>query len=51
MYSKTVLGLCTTWALAIAVVLTLSTLGMAQAYQQTNLVSDIQGLAQNPTNG
>src|SRR5260370_16114902 len=24
---------------------------MAQAYQQTNLVSDIQGLAQNPPNG
>lgn len=51
MYSKTASGLCTTCALAIAVVLTLSTLGMAQAYQQTNLVSDIQGLAQNPPNG
>jgi hypothetical protein len=24
---------------------------MAQAYQQTNLVSDIQGLAQNPPSG
>jgi hypothetical protein len=26
-------------------------LAIAQAYQQTNLVSDIQGLAQNPTSG
>ena len=26
-------------------------LAIAQAYQQTNLVSDIQGLAQNPPNG
>jgi uncharacterized protein (TIGR03118 family) len=31
--------------------LALSALGMAQANQQTNLVSDIQGLAQNPPNG
>jgi len=37
-------------ALTIAAVLAFSTLGMAQAYQQTNLVSDIQGLAQNPPN-
>ena len=28
-----------------------ATLAMGQAYQQTNLVSDIQGLAQNPPNG
>ena len=26
-------------------------LAIAQAYQQTNLVSDIQGFAQNPTSG
>lgn len=50
MYLKTVSGLCTMCSLTI-VVLALSTMGMAQAYQQTNLVSDIQGLAQNPLNG
>jgi uncharacterized protein (TIGR03118 family) len=50
MYLKTVSGLCTICSLTIAV-LALSTMGMAQAYQQTNLVSDIQGLAQNPPNG
>src|SRR5579864_615782 len=38
-------------ALMIAAVLAFSALGMAQAYQQTHLVSDIQGLAQNPPNG
>ena len=32
-------------------VLAFSRLGIAQAYQQTNLVSDIQGLAQNPPSG
>jgi hypothetical protein len=47
MYLKTVCKLCT---LTIAAVLAFSTEGMAQAYQQTNLVSDIQGLAQNPPN-
>jgi uncharacterized protein (TIGR03118 family) len=47
MYFKTVSGLCMTCALTIAAVVALTTLGMAQAYQQTNLVSDIQGLAQN----
>jgi uncharacterized protein (TIGR03118 family) len=51
MYSKTVSRLCTTCALMIAALLALSALGMAQTYQQTNLVSDIQGLAQNPPNG
>src|SRR5579864_2508687 len=35
-------------AVTIAAVLALSTLGMAQAYQQTNFVSDIQGLAPTP---
>src|SRR5246127_4734500 len=51
MYLKTVSRLCPTCALTLAAVLSLSALGMAQAYQQTNLVSDIQGLAQNPPNG
>jgi uncharacterized protein (TIGR03118 family) len=37
--------------LTIAAVLAFSALGLAQAYKQTNLVSDIQGLAQNPPNG
>jgi uncharacterized protein (TIGR03118 family) len=50
MYLKTVSGLCTMCSLTIAV-LALSMIGMAQAYQQTNLVSDIQGLAQDPPNG
>jgi uncharacterized protein (TIGR03118 family) len=49
MCSKTVPRWCATCAFAIAVVLALTTVGMAQAYQQNNLVSDIQGLApQNP---
>jgi len=51
MYLKTVSRLCTACALTLAAVFALSALGMAQAYQQTNLVSDIQGLAQNPPNG
>jgi uncharacterized protein (TIGR03118 family) len=42
---------CTTCTLAIAAVLAFSALGSAQTYKQTNLVSDIQGLAQNPPNG
>lgn len=37
--------------LIIAVVLAFRALGLAQAYKQTNLASDIQGLAQNPPNG
>jgi uncharacterized protein (TIGR03118 family) len=41
-------GMC---SLTIAAVLAFSAQAMAQAYQQTNLVSDIQGLAQNPPNG
>ena len=38
-------------ALIFAAVLAFGPLGIAQAYQQTNLVSDIQGLAQNPPSG
>jgi uncharacterized protein (TIGR03118 family) len=41
-------GMC---ILTIAAVLAFSAQVMAQAYQQTNLVSDIQGLAQNPPKG
>jgi hypothetical protein len=37
--------------LIFTAVLAFSTFGIAQAYQQTNLVSDIQGLAQNPPSG
>ena len=48
MYLKTVCKLCT---LTIAAVLAFTTQGVTQAYKQTNLVSDIQGLAQNPPNG
>src|ERR1700751_263871 len=51
MYLKTVSRSCTACALTLAAVLALSALDMAQAYQQTNLVSDIQGLAQNPPSG
>ena len=45
---KPISRLCTTCILTIAAVLAFSMLGMAQAYQQTNLVSDIQGLAPTP---
>src|SRR6201997_5459960 len=48
---KTVRRLCTMCALTMAAVVAVRPLGMAQAYQQTNLVSDIQGLAQKPPNG
>ena len=48
MYLKPISRLCTMCILTIAAVLAFSTLGMAQAYQQTNLVSDIQGLAPTP---
>lgn len=51
MYEKTVSRLCMTCGLVITAVLASSPLGMAQAYQQTNLVSDVQGLAQNPPGG
>src|SRR5260370_20698999 len=37
--------------LKIAAVLACSAPGLAQAYKQTNVDSDIQGLAQNPPNG
>ena len=45
------IGLWRKTALIFTAVLAFSTLGIAQAYQQTNLVSDIQGLAQNPPSG
>ena len=45
MHIKTISRTC---AFTIAAVLAFSTLGMAQAYQQTNFVSDIQGLAPTP---
>ena len=51
MYLKRISRKCTTCTLTIATVLTFSALGLAQAYKQTNLVSDIQGLAQNPPSG
>ena len=48
---KTIPRMRTTCTLTIAAVLAFSALGLAQAYKQTNLDSDIQGLAQNPPNG
>src|SRR5579864_4347151 len=45
MYSNTLTRLWAICASTIFAVLAFSTLGMAQAYQQTNLVSDIQSLA------
>ena len=51
MYLKRISRKCTTCTLTIATVLTFSALGLAQAYKQTDLVSDIQGLAQNPPSG
>ena len=48
---KTVRRLCAMCTLTIAAVVAVRPLGMAQAYQQTNLVSDIQGLALNPPSG
>ena len=48
---NTISRMCTMCTLTIAAVLAFSALGLAQAYKQTNLVSDIQGLAQNPPNG
>jgi uncharacterized protein (TIGR03118 family) len=51
MHWKTISRMCAMCTLMIAAVLAFSTLGLAQAYKQTNLDSDIQGLAQNPPNG
>jgi hypothetical protein len=48
MHLKTISRIC---ALKIAAVLAFSALGLAQVYKQTNLASDIQGLAQNPPSG
>jgi uncharacterized protein (TIGR03118 family) len=45
---KPISRLCPISIFTIAAVLSFSTLGMAQAYQQTNLVSDISGLAPTP---
>jgi uncharacterized protein (TIGR03118 family) len=45
MYPNTLSRLGTICILTLVGVVAFSTLGMAQAYQQTNLVSDIQGLA------
>lgn len=51
MYMNALSRLCMICTITVIALLAFSTLGMAQAYQQTNLVSDIQGLAQNPPNG
>ena len=51
MHLKTISRKCTMCTLTIAAVLAFSALGLAQAYKQTNLDSDIQGLAQNPPSG
>jgi uncharacterized protein (TIGR03118 family) len=45
MHLTSVFRFCRMFILTIASVLAFSTLGMAQAYHQTNFVSDIQGLA------
>lgn len=45
MYLTSFFRFCRMFILTIASVLAFSTLGMAQAYHQTNFVSDIQGLA------
>jgi uncharacterized protein (TIGR03118 family) len=50
MYLKAVRGLSTVCVLA-SVVCAFGARGIAQTYQQTNLVSDIQGFAQSPTSG
>src|SRR4030088_640441 len=51
MHLKTISRICAMCTLTIAVVLAFSALGLAQSYKQTNLVSDVQGLAQTPPNG
>ena len=48
MYLKPICRVCTLCILTLAAVLAFSTHGVAQAYQQTNLVSDISGLAPTP---
>src|SRR5258708_24705950 len=47
MQMKTISRVCTMCTLTIATVLAFSRLGLAQAYKQTNLDSDIPGLAPN----
>src|SRR3981189_2396408 len=51
MHLRTISRTCTMCTLTIGAVFAFSALGLAQAYKQTNLDSDIQGLAQNPPNG
>ena len=48
MYRKRISRLCVMCILTVIFELAFSTPGMAQAYQQTNFVSDIQGLAPTP---
>src|SRR5580700_11053895 len=48
MYQMPLSRWCAVCTLTIAVVLSCSTLGVGQAYQQTNFVSDISGLAPTP---
>jgi hypothetical protein len=51
MYIRTLRGWCRVCTVAFVVCAAGDRLVLAQAYQQTNLVSDIQGLGQNPTSG
>ena len=51
MHLKTISRMCALCTLTIAAVLAFGAPGRAQAYKQTNLDSDIQGLAQNPPSG
>ena len=51
MLLKNISRMCALCPVTIATVLAFSALGLAQAYKQTNLDSDIQGLAQNPPSG
>jgi uncharacterized protein (TIGR03118 family) len=48
MYLQRLSKACAMFALTLTAVFALSTFGAAQQYQQTNLVSDIQGLAPTP---
>ena len=51
MYIRRLRGWCRVCTVAFVVCAAGDRLVLAQAYQQTNLVSDIQGLGQNPTSG
>src|ERR1700737_655617 len=48
MYLQKFLRIASMMGIALSLLFALSTLGVAQQYQQTNLVSDIQGLAPTP---